>query len=200
MTERKQSPLRPPPLPSDLTPTLEPPPAPPTDRAPAPDRIDEVLSALARIEQAAVDRDRMLADAILGSNNAIREELNVKLDGVAHTARKALEATEECRKEIRASHLWLDEWAKSHAADLDRRLQSHADEIRGIVSAVSRDVTEQKAMIAETQRATSDHAAAFKRLEAVAQRSYDLQQAQGADAADTDDYADAAERATRVGD
>jgi len=135
------------PPPSDTLPDTERPNA-KTDPTPVhaiPDRTDEILAAIARLERASVDRDRMLADSILALDRSVRDETNAKIDGVALHAQ---ETWGELKQEIRTTVLILDEQRRGDMADSDRRWDARVTTIAGEQRALATVVGEGFASLA----------------------------------------------------
>lgn len=205
------SPMRPPPLPSDLTET-EPPPdtsrTDPTPREALPDRTDEILAAVAglnatfesvrrdlaeRIEvvrREGVERDKALLQRIIDSNATIRDEQNIKLDGLALHFKTELGAVAAIAEGGFASlDTALRALEQRFAPGVERAID--ASGIRGEVRTLAGKVAEQTAII-------NDHGEQLSKILGVGEKSYNLIQSQGAQPDDAE-Y-DAAERATRAGD
>jgi hypothetical protein len=163
------------PPPSDIMPDTERPNA-RTDPMPEhaiPDRTDEVLAALHALGQRVADLALQI-EFVPSQVTASREAA----ERAQHSSAQALEASQECRRELRQSHTWLDEWAKQTAYDLDKRFDAMTTQLHGLLRAVSADVTAQKHVIQNIAHTLIEHRADFHEhgelVETLAKRSYDL--------------------------
>jgi DNA anti-recombination protein RmuC len=166
--------------PNERAPAIPPPPLTPaglrdTDQSPPPehDRTDEVLSAirslrdemLERDEQRhreSVQRDQMLANALLNLSTTLRDEFNTKLDSVRQSADEKLnELRIHFQHELNTAATVLSgaiDGARSDilvrvnkiAYDLDAKFDERADELKGLIGGVATETADLKQVVSAT--------------------------------------------------